>query len=778
MVSQNHIIIILVLIKIVIKMKKIYIILILFSVHISLVAQNDTIDIFNLTLEELMELKITSVSKISESALEVPQTIIIISEEEIRQRGYIDLEQLFHDLPGFDISRGNGTQYSQIYQRGYRSKNTERTSLLIDGVEENDLWSNSVWLSRQYPLSNVKRVEVIYGPASTMYGANAFLGVINIVTKTSDDIIKSGNKVGVSSQTGYGSWNTMYTDISLASKFSDDVSLFISGRIYKSDEMDLSGYDDWDYDLSNYSLDYYKTKLGTTSDIIAQAAKDLDNQSYYNDPELNGISPKYSNTTDDFLIYGKLKMKNFTLGFQTYKRDEGYGSWYRDDYELGPENGGSWVPMNTFLYTKYEHKFNDKLSATSFSSFKSHKLDGSCEEFYYIGYMNGGYGLSDLTNNAGDLLNSAEMGVPYWWHAWYHTYSQQMRSELRFAYNPNDRINIVTGVEVRYTHAQGNYIVSTTENPEDEAFPPEIAGGNHFFSTDIGLFAQGNFKFTNNLKVVAGARIDNNKIRTQGGYGTVINPKFAIVYTPGDFILKGMYSQAFMDASYWTKFGTTPGRLLNNPTLTPEEVDNTEISAAWKINNYLFTDIGAYHSNYDGIVGTARVQFEDEDGTIVETEQHQALGSLTIQGLYGNFRVKYMNYSACLNYTYTSPYNTTETEKVRIGDIADHQFNAIANVLFFEKLNINLRLNYVGEKPTGAETTISSNPLTKIDPYTILSGAISYKIHKAITLQVTINNILDTEYYHPGIRSANGDYYASVMPQNELNYMLKLYVDL
>ena len=167
-------------------MKK-YIFILLFLFPSFLFAQSDTTRLnalLDMSLEELMDQEIYSVSKTAESVLEAPSTVIIISAEEIQRRGYIDLEQLFHDLPGFDISRGNGTQYSQVYQRGYRSKNTERTSFQIDGVEENDLWSNSVWLSRQYPLSNVKRVEVIYGPSANIYGANAFLGVINIGTMT------------------------------------------------------------------------------------------------------------------------------------------------------------------------------------------------------------------------------------------------------------------------------------------------------------------------------------------------------------------------------------------------------------------------------------------------------------------------------------------------------------------------------------------------------------------------------------------------------------------
>ena len=139
---------------------------------------------------------VTSVSKAKEPLAEAPATVVVITGEEIERRGYTDLEAVLRDLPGFDFSRRAGTSYSNIYQRGYRSIETSRTMLLIDGVEDNDLASSTAWLSRQFPLSNIDRIEVVYGPASTMYGANAFAGVINVVTKQPEQIVAEGKKLG------------------------------------------------------------------------------------------------------------------------------------------------------------------------------------------------------------------------------------------------------------------------------------------------------------------------------------------------------------------------------------------------------------------------------------------------------------------------------------------------------------------------------------------------------------------------------------------------------
>ncbi|MCF6366760.1 MAG: TonB-dependent receptor [Bacteroidales bacterium] len=761
-------------------MRIIYLILVFIISLGKLYSQNDTIknNLFSMSLEELLELKISSVSKKPEKLLETPQTVIVITKEEIKRRGYVDLEQLFHDLPGFDISRGNGTHYSQIYQRGYRTKNTEKTVLMIDGVEENDLWSNSVWLSRQYPLSNIERVEIVYGPAATIYGANAFLGVINIVTKTAEQIISKDRKIGLKSQFGYGTWNTRFADLSIAVG-TKDVSLILTGRIFNSDEQDLSNYPDWDYDLGAYDINYYKEILGITNDTVAQKAMDLDNAMYYNSSVLNGIKPEYSNQTKDYLFYGKLKIYDFTLGFQSFKRDEGYGAWYRDNFELGPSNGASWIPKNTFFYTKYEKKFSDKLSLTNFSNFKVHQLTGECEELYYKGYFNKEYKLVDIADTTDGnifLLPVDSIQVPNWTRTWWQTYSQQLRSELRLEYTPHDNFNLITGIEFRVSHIQGAYLFGETENPEETAYLDNSKGGNHYFSRDFGFFMQAGYSPFKNFNFILGGRVDNNKIRLTGGYGTVFNPKAAIVWSPLNFVFKAIYSEAFMDAGYWTKYSTTPGRLLDNPNLKPEKVKNSEYSFSWKANNYFFIDFVAYNSYYTGAIGTVDVSFVDDGGNLVTTTQHQAIGNVNIKGLQSNLYFNYSNYSTYINYTFTKPYNITG-KKTRIGDISSHHLNFGINALFFDKLNINLRANWSGKKPTGKETTVSNNPLNKIDAYFVLNNAISYNIYKGISAEILVNNILDTEYFHPGVRSANGIYYASKLPQNRRNITVKINID-
>ncbi|NOZ48341.1 MAG: TonB-dependent receptor [Chlorobi bacterium] len=737
-------------------------------------SQNDTTEVgelVNYSIEELLNLKISSVSKNEEKLTKAPQFVTVITGQEIIERGYIDLEQVLHDFAGFDISRGNGTQYSQIYQRGYRSNNTDRTLLLIDGVEENDLWSGSVWLSRQYPLSNIERIEIIYGPASTLYGANAFVGVINIITKDPAKTLKQNTKFNLNGIANYGSWNTKFFDATITSRI-NKAFIMLTGRIYKSDEMNLSKYNDWDYDLSGYDVNYYSRILDTNDLSIINTAIELDNQAFYNDSVLNGVKPHYSNSTKDWLINGKMKIENFTIGLQMWQRNEGYGAWYRDDYELGTDFGGKWVPKNSFFYINYTKKFSDKFTLTNLTRYKIHQLKGSCEEFYYKGYLNQIFTLTDLLDSTGNL--SSNPVQPYWLHSFWYVYSQQVRSELTAVYSPISKIDIISGFEFRRSLIQGEYITSLVENPSETGINPGTIGGNYFPGFDIGVYSQFNWHIVENFDFVAGGRLDYNRVRETGGYGAVFNPKLAIIYGKKALNFKLIYSEAFKDAENWVKYGTTPGRLLNNPYLVPERVNNIEANLGMKINDRIYASFTAYQANYSNVIGTVDVNYVDEEGRTIETTQHQSTGSLVIQGFQTDMKAKFGNYSSYINYTFTNPQNTGRDTLVRIGDIASHKLNFGINAVLFDNLNVNARFNYMGKRKTGKNTTIKNNPLDYIDPYFIANMAITYRFISSVKLQLSVNNLFNSEYFHPGVRSANGSYYAAKMPQNERNFMIKI----
>ena len=229
--------------------------------------------IFDEVRRENAGVTVSSVSKKAEDLNTAPATVKLVTQDEIMDRGYKDLIDLLSDLPGFDISKTFSVTYANIFQMGFRQENTERTLFMVDGIEENDLWLNWAYISRQYPLSAIKAVEILYGPSSTMYGPRAFIGAINVITYSpkeipEDHLLKKKIGVGGKSSRFYahgnvqaGDFNTYSSDLTLGIR-GTAAAFQMTGRIYRSDEHDLSSTEFYNYSNDDINhLVYNKMNL-------------------------------------------------------------------------------------------------------------------------------------------------------------------------------------------------------------------------------------------------------------------------------------------------------------------------------------------------------------------------------------------------------------------------------------------------------------------------------------------------------------------------------------
>ncbi|TAE00762.1 MAG: TonB-dependent receptor [Bacteroidetes bacterium] len=752
-------------------------------------------ELFTQTKNELESDQTSSVSKRAEKIELAPATMSVITDKDIKKRGYQDVEQIFHDLSGFDISRSNGIGYSNLYQRGYRSaSSTDRTLVLVDGVEDNELYTNIAFLSRQFPLSYLKKVEVIYGPASTMYGSNAFLGVINIVTKEENDLFKAGKSVGVSAYAGAGTYQNQFADLTLG--FRKNKAVFtVSGRIFRSNEMDLSNYPYWKYEwkddyfsdaayLRNLSVsrdvpNYLKNKgisainnenytvnfdaNGNPNAILPtnfaiQKAKQLDKENYIKDSKGNPL--EYSNAKENIYFGGKFKYQDFKIGFQYWKLNEGAAGMYGDyNTYSGSANGLKWNTEEWFVYARYDKYLTERLYFTSFSQYKRHSFTPETVISTYGSYGRGSLGIAELANNR----------IPTWADTYYYQSSSQFRTEARFSYNLTDKLNLLGGAEFRSSNMQGDYVLSSVPQPNLIGQPitkESFNGGNQSPVLDLGTFAQFSYKASAVWNFVFGHRLDYNSIKDGNlGYGTVNNSRLVAVFSPQRYIFKLMYSEAFKDASFFNKYATSLIR-KSNPKLKPEQVKNIEFSSRWTHSEGNYAEFIAYYAEYSNVIE----EQTQPDGTTQFVDN----GNRKIAGFQFNSNKRFKNYEFYFNATSTFP----QDNGVRVGDIAKFQCNFGANAHFFmEKLNLNCRLNYVGERLTGKTTTVGENPFDKVDPYLNVNTTISYEVLKGLNLQMIINNLLDSEYFDPGIRSANAKLYAPLLPQNRRTLQIRLAFD-
>ena len=215
-------------------------------------AQKQDLDkLLDLNLEELMNIEIITASKMLQKLNEVPATVRVITAEQIKERGYFTLEEALSDLPGFQFRNIVGFN-SYVFLRGIQNQN-QATLLLVDGIQINELNSGGFYAGGQYNLANVKRIEVVYGPASVIYGTNALSGIINIITNNPEDI--QGGRASVL----FGSFDTKNYDFTYGHyNQNNDYGFSISGMFKQSDKADLreaKGDNNWTNNMENFEDD-------------------------------------------------------------------------------------------------------------------------------------------------------------------------------------------------------------------------------------------------------------------------------------------------------------------------------------------------------------------------------------------------------------------------------------------------------------------------------------------------------------------------------------------
>ncbi|MBI2432112.1 MAG: TonB-dependent receptor [Candidatus Hydrogenedentes bacterium] len=144
-------------------------------------------DLTQMSLEDLMGVQVTSVSKKAEKRSEAAAAVYVITSEDIRHSGASTIPEVLRMVPGVQVARLDASKWS-VTIRGSSGRYANKLLVLIDGRSVyTPLYSGVEWESRDVVLSDVERIEVIRGPGGTLWGANAVNGIINIVTKKASE---------------------------------------------------------------------------------------------------------------------------------------------------------------------------------------------------------------------------------------------------------------------------------------------------------------------------------------------------------------------------------------------------------------------------------------------------------------------------------------------------------------------------------------------------------------------------------------------------------------
>lgn len=228
-----------------------------------------------LSLDELMDLEVTSVSKRPERLLEAAAAIQVITGEDIRRSGASNIPEALRLASSLDVAQENAHEWA-ISTRGFSSDVGNKLLVLVDGrTVYTPLFSGVFWDRQDYLLEDIDRIEVISGPGGTLWGANAVNGVINISTKNAKDT------QGTYVEAGAGSSLRGFGGVRHGGRLAPNVSYRIYGKYSDRDgEILATGADapdSWSMGQAGFRID---------ADPSAQNSLTLQGDFYRNDAGL------------------------------------------------------------------------------------------------------------------------------------------------------------------------------------------------------------------------------------------------------------------------------------------------------------------------------------------------------------------------------------------------------------------------------------------------------------------------------------------------------------
>jgi iron complex outermembrane receptor protein len=293
-----------------------------------------------MSLEELMNVEVTSVSRQSEKMTEAAAAVFVITPDDISRSGATNIPELLRMVPGIQVAHINANTWA-ITSRGFDSRFSNKLLVLIDGRSVyTPLFSGVYWDVQDVMLEDVERIEVIRGPGSTLWGANAVNGVINIITKGAQDT--QGGLVTA----GGGNQEKGFASARYGAKIGESTYLRVYSKYFERNRgFDPSGTkaaDDWRMQRAGFRMDvtpYGADSFTLQGDIYGGSAgqtlllADVNppySRTVYGDADVSGgnILGRWTHN------YADMSRMSFQLYYDRTNRTEPIGREGRDTFDL------------------------------------------------------------------------------------------------------------------------------------------------------------------------------------------------------------------------------------------------------------------------------------------------------------------------------------------------------------------------------------------------------------------------------------------------------------
>lgn len=507
-------------------------------------------DLLNIPIEELLKVKIVRIATGTQQATTIaPATTTLINAYDIEMTGATDIDEVLESVPGLHVVRSSMSFYNPIYAlAGISSTQNPEALVLLNGVPINTLYTGGR-IAHAYggmPLTAVSRIEVIRGPGSALYGADAFSGVINIITKTKQDI--NGTTAGIR----LGSFERSDAWLNYGSSYQGwDVSTSINYTNTQGQHRTVLEDAQTQYD-----------KLFNTHASLAPGSVSLPHRNW--DIDFNLAKDNWTFHT----LYQKRNNVNFGTGIAQALDPEARNASdrvYTDLSYKNPELAKDWATTARIGYIDVGYS-----SEQAFVIYPAGAFNGAYPEG-----MRAATGISerhayiDITGTyKGFSKQLIHLGTGYHYSEIY-----KVTDKRNFGTNP----------------LTGQLILPTKELTDiSDTTAAFCHPGNR---SNWNIFAQDIITINDNWEMTIGGRYDR-----YSDFGSTFNPRLALVWkTTPQFTTKLLFGKAFRAPSFQELYQANNPIALGNPNLKPEKIQTYEIAfnfrpdSKWHIGLNAFT---------------------------------------------------------------------------------------------------------------------------------------------------------------------------------------------
>lgn len=658
-----------------------------------IVVLDDVFDIFDALVE--MQ-KVSVATGKAQTVAHVPAVTSIITAQDIEAMGATHLDQVLETIPGLHVGYASLTASSLYYIRGIYSVQNSQTLVLINGIPLKSLFQGDrqrVW--SQISLNQIARIEVMRGPSSALYGADAFAGVINIITKTALDI--NGTEAGIR----VGSFDTYETWAQHGKRYGD-------------------------FDVATM-FNYYQTQ--GHNEILQQ-----DSQTYYD--SLHGTQASLA--PSDMPLHREMIETRFDVAYeQNYSNHWRLRLGYQGQFDVGTATGvnqtlDKWGSYDMQVLTAdLTHTFTpwQDWEFTSRASFRDSYYQAHEQRVAPVGFMG--------------IYDKGRVGTPYL--AQTNTYidfstfytgftNHQLHIGIGYFYGDVDEIsqymNFGPDRNGKPIPPNTPHYIDISDSPY--TFISETARSNWY------TFIQDTWSLNDKLSLTTGLRYDY-----YNDVGSTINPRLALVWqTTNKLTTKLLYGEAFR-VPVFSEIHIYSPLLIGNSDLKPEQIRTWELAFNYyvKQNLYLGANIYTYRIN-DGIQ-----TYYDPEAQLKQEPTILNTGSYKGHGFELEARWK-LNASMSLMTNYSYQKSIDETINDDVGMLPMQSAYARFDWLLGHHWYLDAQAHWVTDRKRA-----HNDPRPAISDYTTLDLTFRHKkmdnAHWNIAFGV--KNLFDTEVKEPSV---------------------------